>query len=526
MRLPRVRTLPRLRTLLVAINVLLLALPLAGLAFLRLYESALIRQTEAELIAQAAVLSAMFKAQRQAALAQPGPPAADEPAAAYVPGRLEIARRDGLDLRRDPVLPPPPEPSPAGPPAPLAAAVGVQMAPVLKEAQDTTLAAMRVTDARGVVVASTGADMGRSLLGQEEVRQALRGEFASVMRRREKAATWVPEGISRGSAVRVFVAMPVGDGGRLLGAVVVSRTPANIGQAVWGKRWELGVAGVLLLGMGTLLALAASRLITRPLGIVTAQAGRVAAGETTAVAPLRRPGTREVAELSAAITRMAAKLEQRAGYITTLATHVAHEFKTPLAAARGAAELLEDHHAAMADGERARLLHAIGDSVSRLDRLTGRLLELARADMMPANTHDPVPVGPLLARAAERFGPAGLAVDAKPTTARAAVSADALEPMLDGLLSNALAHAGPGRVEVSATAAGGRVLLRVADEGPGVSPANAAKVFQPFFTTARAEGGTGLGLAIVAALAASAGGSVRLAPSERGAAFELDLPAA
>lgn len=532
MTLAKLGKLPRLRTLLVLVNLVVLALPLVGVLFLRLYESALIRQTEAELVAQAAVLSAMFKAQRQAVLAGATPPVADEPPAARVPGPLEIARREGLDLRHDPVLPSQPDPQPARPPAPLAAVVGTLMAPVLKEAQEITLAAMRIADARGVIVASTGADVGRSLLAQDEVRRALRGEPVSVMRAREKKATWVPGGISRGAGLRVFVALPVLDsgpvldGGRVLGVVLLSRTPADIGQAVWGKRWELGAVGAALLALGTVLALAASRLITRPLGVVTAQAAQVAAGETTAVMPLHRPGTREVAELSAALTLMAAKLEQRAGYIGSLATHIAHEFKTPLAAARGAAELLEDHGSAMSDHERAHFLGVVADSVARLDRLTGRLLELARADMMPASGAGPLPLQPMLARAAERFAPRGLQVAVAPSDARVSVAEDALEPMLDGLLANALAHAGPGQVDLSARAHAGRVLVRVADAGPGVSPANAARVFQPFFTTARAQGGTGLGLAIVAALAASAGGSVRLADSAQGAAFELDLPGA
>ena len=102
------------------------------------------------------------------------------------------------------------------------------MTPVLKEAQEITLAGMRVTDARGVIVASTGTDAGLSLLGQDEVRDALQGQPGSVMRRREKPATWVPEGITRGASLRVVVALPVLDGGRVLGAVVVSRTPADI----------------------------------------------------------------------------------------------------------------------------------------------------------------------------------------------------------------------------------------------------------------------------------------------------------
>jgi len=64
----------------------------------------------------------------------------------------------------------------------------------------------------------------------------------------------------------------------------------------------------------------------------------------------------------------------------------------------------------------------------------------------------------------------------------------------------------------------------VEDDGPGVSPGNAARVFDPFFTTARDRGGTGLGLAIVRALIAAHGGTIALVPSARGAAFQIGLP--
>ena len=62
------------------------------------------------------------------------------------------------------------------------------------------------------------------------------------------------------------------------------------------------------------------------------------------------------------------------------------------------------------------------------------------------------------------------------------------------------------------------------DDGPGVLPGNAARVFDPFFTTARDRGGTGLGLAIVRALIVAHGGTIARVPSARGAAFQIELP--
>ena len=70
----------------------------------------------------------------------------------------------------------------------------------------------------------------------------------------------------------------------------------------------------------------------------------------------------------------------------------------------------------------------------------------------------------------------------------------------------------------------GMAEMTVVDDGPGFSSANAARAFDPFFTTARERGGTGLGLAIARALVEGAGGCITLIPSERGAAIRIRLP--
>ena len=72
----------------------------------------------------------------------------------------------------------------------------------------------------------------------------------------------------------------------------------------------------------------------------------------------------------------------------------------------------------------------------------------------------------------------------------------------------------------------GRLRLEVADDGSGISTANAARVFEPFFTTARARGGTGLGLAVVKSLLAAHNGSIELAPCTAGTRWLIELPRA
>src|SRR5205823_6427686 len=194
-------------------------------------------------------------------------------------------------------------------------------------AQQVTLASIRLLDPHGIIVATTGGDLGRSFAGLAEVERALHGDPVSLMRWRERPATIVPGGISRGANLRVFVTLPIVEGDRVVGALMLSRTPRDVMQAIWGKRHQLAALALLLLVTGLVLAILVSRLVARPLDTVVAQARRVAAGEPDASAPLARRGTREIVELSAAVSRMAETLARRADYIRSFAAHVSHEFK-------------------------------------------------------------------------------------------------------------------------------------------------------------------------------------------------------
>ena len=518
----------RLRTLLLLINLFILVLPLAGIWFLRLYESALIRQTESELVAQAAVLAGAYKAERLRLIDAGAAPREifTEPPST-LPPPLPSSIRAGLDLADDPILPPAPDPVPgAVAPAPIAAATGAALVPVLQDAQQVTLAAMRIVDRGAIIVATTGDDLGASLAGLDEARRALAGEPVSTMRERGDAVPSVPGGLNRSAAIRVYVATPVMAEGHVVAAILLSRTPRTLGQAVYGKLLDLSVTAVLLLAAGLFLALAVSRLVTRPLAAIVAEAQRVAAGRDIALPPLAPQVPRELAELSAAVARMAGILERRAEYIRSFAAHVSHEFKTPLAGAKGALELLEDHAATMDAAERAHFIGVVGASLDRLDLLVRRLVDLARADMMRPGRPVIRQVAPVLEALAERYRARGLDVAIEAGPEQAALPEDALDIMLGSLLDNVLQHAGTGaKAVITARRAGDTLVLTLADDGPGVPAGDAARIFEPFFTTARARGGTGLGLPIVRAIAAALGGQVALLPSDgRGASFRITLP--
>jgi len=516
---------PRLSigTMLLLLNLAALVLPVSGIWLLRVYESALIRQTESELLAQGAIVAAVYRAAWHDAggRAEAGSPI--DPRWTRQPGFDQpwLPRFAALDLAADPILPPPPDPEPAQTPAEaVAATAGAPLGAMLRDAQRTTLAGIRVLDRQGVVVASTGETLGQSLRLLPEVERALQGEPVSVVRQRAKGPAPSAIAFSRGSAIRVFTALPVLDNERVIGVVLLSRTPHSLAEALYGKRWHLAIlAGLLLASVGGLSA-AGTLAIVRPLRAVTAQAKRAAEGEQGAMAPLTRPVVREVAELSETLSRMAATLEQRADYIRDFAAHVSHEFKTPLTAIRGTVELLREHFASMEAEDRERFLANLDADAGRLERLVRRLLDLARADVMRGGEDEVCQAAELIATIAARYRQQGLAITVTAEPVALAIGAEALETVLTNLIENARQHGGP-QVTLSLDAEG---ILRLADDGPGISEANAQRVFAPFFTTARKQGGTGLGLSIVGSLLRHCGGSIKLLPTARGAVFELRLP--
>ena len=274
---------------------------------------------------------------------------------------------------------------PAGRPAdPIALAVAKTLAPVLANVREMTLAGIRIVDAHGIVVASTAnADLGLDMVRQEEVAEALQGAPVAMLRQRAPLSGEVSwESISRTTALRVFVAVPVVADGRVLGAVLVSRTPRNIVQTLYSKRDALLALAVVLVASVAALAWFAGYTVVRPTRQLAAMARRVAAGDVRAVEPLAAPMTREARSLSDSIVVLARTLQMRADYVRELALSISHELKTPLTGIRGSTELLRDHLEEMSAEERARFLSNILADTARLERLVRRILELARADAL------------------------------------------------------------------------------------------------------------------------------------------------
>ena len=233
--------------------------------------------------------------------------------------------------------------------------------------------------------------------------------------------------------------------------------------------------------------------------------------------------TYEVSQLSQAVVQMAEHLDARARYIKDLAAQVSHAFKTPLTSMRGAIELLQDHAPNMSETDRNRFLSNLDKDAQYLNTLVQQLLELARADTIQAD-RSISSVQPIIEKVAERFRRMGLVVEIAGHNSQVMINSEILESTLVNLFDNAHLHGGNHiAVTLSEIATEKRCSIKIADNGPGVTPANRETIFEPFFTTARDQGGSGLGLAVTRSLLKAYRASIELMPSARGAVFEIKL---
>ncbi len=508
----------RLRTILLSVLMFAAILPGLSAIFLRVYENTLVRQTEAELIAQAAALSAVAEADWPGVVRIPFDPAMRRSPGYYRPEAATI------DLGSDPVLPArPPATSPVGPPDPEALIVAGRLAPVMEETSRTTLASIIFLDRNGIVVRGYGRGGGWGEL--VEVRAALAGQARTVLRRNDAYhPRYSMEWLSRASGLRIHHARPVVVDGQVRGVILTSRSPRALFRGIYQDRIKIGLGIVGTLGLIAFLALLVARGIAGPIEALSRAARDVATGGGP-LPPTPQIAAVEIRDLYEDFGRMAEAVDRRSRYLRDFAAAVSHEFKTPLAGIRGAVELLQDHED-MAPDQRRRFLDNIAADGHRLSALVTRLLDLARADMARPEAGLSVDPGPPLTRAVDAWADRlAIRTDLPADLPFVAVPAGTMELVVSTLLENGR-QAGATSVAVVARRVGDSLMLTVTDNGPGVAPADTRRVFEPFFTTRRGEGGAGLGLSIARALLAANEATLDLIPSAEGAVFELALPLA
>lgn len=330
----------------------------------------------------------------------------------------------------------------------------------------------------------------------------------------------VPESVTPWSPAEVLVAVPVGTGTQVDGAVVLVASTAAARSDVGRAWWIIGGGAAALLGVASLIAVALSRWTARPLSGLSA---RVAAlqdrvvDRPTAPAPVdggpptveRHAGPREVRALAAAFDGMAREVEAAAAAQRRFVADSAHALRNPLAALR----IRLDTLGMVVPEDSAAVHHRTTLEVDRLEGIVVDLLALATAETRRPDAVAAADVGAVVTERHEFWAAAlsaaevSATVDVRPDL-RADLAASDLTQVLDVLLGNVVQHAGPGsRVEITARGEADHVVLTVADDGRGVSEQDLPLVATRFHRATNAVGqGTGLGMSIARALTERAGG--------------------
>ncbi|WP_029429539.1 ATP-binding protein [Blastococcus sp. URHD0036] len=322
--------------------------------------------------------------------------------------------------------------------------------------------------------------------------------------------------------LRLF-ALPVRDGEQRI-ATVVTSTSLQPYRKVQRLAWVASAAlGVLLLVVVHLVLRANVRRALRPVGAMTAQAGRWSAEDVE-----RRFGTTprpaELDELARTLDELLDRLGAVLRHERQLSDELSHELRTPLARLQAEVDLLRERPRSTA--EQAAALAAIDDAAGSMRRIVETLMVAARtgSGALPGRCH-PAEVLPELVRAA--VGSSGIeAVADVPADLVVGVDAPVLERLVAPVLANAARYART-RVTVTGESRPGRVRLVIADDGPGVGPADADRVFDAGWRADPGDGhdGAGLGLALARRLARAAGGDIDVGRAGAGGCFVLDLPA-
>ncbi len=514
------RWLSRISVRLLAFNVLVVFLPMAGVLVLDTYESHLLEAQERTMGQEGRLLAAAIEAtgrfaseDAQGILVQLGQRHL---------ARLRVVDRRGelfadsasLGPRRDEIEPPE------------QLAVQPAEAPFLYRIGSLPFRALR-RFTQPPVDDPDDAWEPASFLDAPEVRDALDGRYG--------ATTRITPGSQR--SVSLYIAIPVRIDGVVEGAVLVSQSTGRILQALYSVRLDvfrvflgsLAVAMVLTLLMATTIARPLGRLRRRAEAILDRR-GRLRGS----FEPSRR--TDEIGDLERALAELTRRLEEHLQFTESFAADVSHEFKNPLAAIRSATEMAIEVDEPV---ERRRFLTMILQDVARMERLLNEAREISRIDArIDEEDLEAVSLDKLLQGVVEAFrlrrgnrGPE-FTVALADREVEVTASADRLTQVFENLLANAVSFSpAGGAVTITLRVEDEHAVATIADEGPGIPEEHYERIFNRFFSyrpDPTDDGGhSGLGLSIVRAVVEAYHGTVSAgARSGGGAKIAVRLPLA
>jgi len=274
------------------------------------------------------------------------------------------------------------------------------------------------------------------------------------------------------------------------------------------------------------IALALTRYIARPVSEIDGAIRQLGGADFSK--PIAVRGPEDLRYLGRRLDWLRRRLEEFETQKNRFLRHVSHELKTPLAAIREGAELLNDKVAGPLAPTQIQIVGIMRDNSVKLQRLIEELLDYQRALHAAASLEvRPVMLDELVreaVRAHELAAQAkglGLTIDAQAASLEA--DPQKLRSIVDNLISNAVKFTpSGGSIEVRARALSGEAVIEVKDTGPGVPPEERESIFNLFFRgRTKADGGrvksSGLGLAIARELVEAHGGQIAVVPGKQGA---------
>ncbi|HUE94142.1 two-component system sensor histidine kinase CreC [Pseudomonas sp.] len=378
-----------------------------------------------------------------------------------------------------------------------------------------------VTDAQGIVLLdSTGAAVGQDYSRWNDVYLTLRGEYGARSTKEDPN--------DEDSSV-MYVAAPIMDDTRIIGVVSVAKPNRSLQPYIERSEQRLAWLGGGLIVLGLLIGALLSWWLSAALRKLTRYAQAVSAGERAELPSLRGG---ELAQLAEAVERMRTELEGKA-YVERYVHTLTHELKSPLAAIRGAAELLDGE---MPGEQRQRFVANIEQESARMQQLIERLLHLAQVEQRQGLEEQvAVPlqalVDSLLQAQMARIEAAGLQIEnhiGADLSARG--EAFLLRQALANLLDNALDFTPPGGlIRFDAEIRAEQIELRLFNQAEPIPDYALARLCERFYSLPRPGSGrksTGLGLNFVAEVMQLHGGVLQIDNIAGGVQVRLLLPRA
>lgn len=295
----------------------------------------------------------------------------------------------------------------------------------------------------------------------------------------------------------------------------------------------IGVGGILLFSL--IAGVVTAVRVLRRIDTITSTSNKIMAGDLSERVPVTRRND-EFDALATNLNLMLDRIEKLMQGMKEVTDNVAHDLKTPLTRLRNKAEsALRDSQ--NEDARREALETTIEES-DKLIRTFNALLLIARAEAgTPSGALSEIDLSAVVADVAELYGPVaeddGIALETDIAEGiRVNGSRELLGQALVNLIENALKYYEPaegkaGLIRVGLKAEGGRVLIEVADNGPGIPEGDRERVVERFvrLEKSRTEVGSGLGLSLVSAVARLHRGELRLEDNAPGVRAVVDLPA-